>query len=122
MSRIAKLIDSVVEHYKIPRAIVFGGTRRDLASTAARAKIVYELRRGDKPLSFPQIGKILNLDHSSCIHVYKKMSVTNGEYYDDRLAKICRSTQNIHAKRNREFRLSKLKKAFENGIGPQQGA
>jgi chromosomal replication initiation ATPase DnaA len=116
MSRIKKIIDETAKNYNMPKEAILSRARRDIAITAARAKIIYELRNSEKPPSYPQLGKILNLDHTSCLYLHKKMAATKGRYYDDRLEKICRSTQLVHARRNRQIKLLKLKKAFEKGI------
>jgi len=116
MSRIKKIIDETAKNYNMPKEAIFCGVKRDIGITAARAKIIYELRNCDNPMSYPQIGKLLNLDHTSCVYLHKKMTATKGRYYDDRLVKMCRATQLAHARRNRELKLLKLKKAFEKGI------
>ena len=121
MTRIKKLIEETAKHYNMPKEAIFCGVKRDIGITAARAKIVYEIRNSDKPLSYPQLGRLLNLDHTSCLYLHKKMSATKGRYYDDRLEKICQTTKRIHAKRNKELRILKLKEAFKHGITFQSG-
>jgi len=116
MSRIKKIIDETAKNYNMPKEAIFLGSRRDIAITAARARITYELRNSARPMSYPQIGKLLNLNHTSCLYLQKKMKATKGRYFDDKLQNLCRSTQLVHARRNRQIKLLKLKKAFEKGI------
>jgi hypothetical protein len=122
MSRIDKVIDEAAKRYGIPRSRIFCGIKGDIRLTAARAKITYELKNSDKPLSFSQIGKILKLDHSSCIHLFKRMVETNGNYYDEKLNKVCRATKRIHSKNNQRYKLIELNKKFARGIMVQSEA
>jgi chromosomal replication initiation ATPase DnaA len=116
MSRIKKVIIDVANEYGVPKEALLGGIRRDILVTAARAKITYILRQGDKPLSYPQIGNALNLDHTSCLYLMKKMKATDGKYYDNLIAKLHEKTKKLHQKNIRNYKLLRLKKEFERGI------
>ena len=116
MSRIKTIVNSVASEYGIPKEALFGGIKRDIAVTAARAKIIYTLRESDKPLSYNQIGNYLNLNHTSCIYLYKKMKTTNEKYYDNLLEKVGERTRKNHERYLKKYKLLKLKKEFEKGI------
>jgi len=116
MSRIKKIIEETAREYQIPKEAMYGGIKRDILITAARAKAIYRLRECLYQLSYPQIGRALNMDHTSCIYLYKKMKATKGKYYDNRLSELHEKTKKLHEKNIRNFKLSKLKKEFEKGI------
>jgi chromosomal replication initiation ATPase DnaA len=120
MSRIKKIINEVSKEMNVPVERIYGlgkiGTQKDMIVTAARWKIIHQLREGKKPLSYPQIGKILNIDHSTVIYAAKKMKATEGRYFDERIKKLSPQSIKITKDRNRCVVLAKLKKEFEKGL------
>jgi chromosomal replication initiation ATPase DnaA len=126
MSRIKEIIKSVSIEYEIPSERIYGmgriGTQKDVIATAARWKVIHALKNGDNPLSYPQIGKILKLDHSTVIYAAKKMKQTNGKYYDEKIKNLGRNSLRTNFLRNRAIRLNKLKISFEHGVLNKQGA
>jgi chromosomal replication initiator protein len=67
-----KIIASVAEFYRIDVAEMKKRTRK--ASVAVPRQIAVYLLREVAGLSYPALGRILGLDHSTAIHAYKKIS------------------------------------------------
>lgn len=119
MSRIRSILKSVSAQYDIPVERIYGTgkkTQKDSVATAARWKVIHELKNGENPLSYPQIGQLLNIDHSTVIYAARKMKETNGTYVDEKLKRVGKQSMRTHQQRNRAVRLEKLRKAFEHGI------
>jgi len=120
MSRIKKIIIDVSKEMNVPIERIYGaekiGTQKDTIVTAARWKIIHQLRAGENPLSYPQIGKILKLDHTSVLYAAKRMQETEGRYFDEKIKKLSPQSLKATKDRNRHFILQKLKKEFEKGI------
>jgi chromosomal replication initiation ATPase DnaA len=120
MSRIKKIINEVLKEMNVPVERIYGaekiGTQKDTIVTAARWKIIHKLRTGENPLSYPQIGKILKLDHTSVLYAARRMSETDGRYFDEKIKKLSPQSLKTSKNRNRDAILAKLKKEFEKGI------
>jgi len=120
VSRISDAITAAAKEYDIPRDQIFGlkriGTKKDIRVCAARWRVIYTLRSMEKPLTYPQIGKVLNLDHTTCINAYKKMKETNGTYFDNQLNNLNKGTIRLHRNRKKKWMLAALKQQFDKGI------
>lgn len=120
MKRVDLIIEAVAKELNIPKERIYGSgnknTKKDTLATAARWKIIHELKNKERPLSYPQIGQYLKIDHSTVIYAARKMKETDGAYVDNKLQKLCNASKRTSKLRNREFNIAKLKEAFASGI------
>ncbi len=66
------IIDAVATYYGISPDVILG-KERDKRSTLARQMVIYLLRQ-EKHFSFTEIGHLLNRDHSTVLHNFRKIS------------------------------------------------
>ena len=80
--------------------LIYGGQMRPVVD--CRWKIIWRVRL-ETNMSFPAIGKLLEIDHSTAVNAFQRMEETNGMYYAQRPASF------LCLRKNRE----KLKKIDE---------
>lgn len=77
-----RIVREELERYDLTwDMLIHGGQMRPVVD--CRWMIIWRVR-GETKMSYPAIGNLLSLDHSTCVNAYECMEETNGTYYSSK--------------------------------------